>query len=90
MPETAPGGTWEATEAIGLGGRSSFPMRTDEFCNDCCMFDNTVVNLGFEVGSLGELNYWTYFHHHYLSLDLKGRGWILHEHGLGTFDLCTC
>ena len=55
MPETAPGGMWEATEAIGLGGRSIFSMGTDKFCNDCCMFDNTVVNSGFEVGSLGEL-----------------------------------
>ena len=76
---------WEATEAIGLGGRSSFSMQTDKFCNDYCMFDNTVVNSGFH-----RENYWTYFHEHYLSLDLKGRGSILHEHGLGTFDLWTC
>ena len=85
MPETAPEGMWEATKAIGLGGHSSFSMRTDKLCNDCCMSDNTVVNSGFEVGSLGDL-----LHHHYRSLDLKGRGWILHEHGLGTFDLWTC
>ena len=55
MSERAPGGTWEAIEAIGLGGHPSFSMQTDKFCNDSCMFDNTVVNSGFEVGSLGEL-----------------------------------
>ena len=44
VPETAPGGTSGATKETRLGGLSNFFMMADKECNDCCMFDNTMVH----------------------------------------------